>query len=209
MSQLQQFFLQQRAQYRKWDFLIFTVLTLLSILNGQTTVFYLIYFFWWNELITIVIDRILYKQNPNAVFESEKGETVFSSLFIMGIYWVFIVVFFGFIAASKNTELIMVNMQVLFFQNWFFNSNLVVIILERIFLHKTRQPLEVSFGGFTPNMVVLHISIVLGGVIMFFVVKNYPGTFTPENLWGSVLIALPFLLLKMGLAYFSSNTSKK
>lgn len=95
----------------------------------------------------------------------------------------------------------MINMKALFFQNWFFNINLFFVIAERIYLHKSHQPIQVSFGGFTPNMIVLHVSIILGAIMMFFVVKKYPVTFTPENLWGSVLIALPFLLLKMGMQY--------
>jgi hypothetical protein len=54
-------------------------------------------------------------------------------------------------------------------------------------------------------MVVLHISIVLGGLLMFFVVKNYPTVFTPENLWGSVIIILPFFLLKAVVQYFTTS----
>lgn len=205
MNKLHQFFLQQRANYQQWDFLIFTALTLLSILNGQTTVFYLIYFFWWNEWLRIIIDRILYKKNPNAKFTGDKRDSIFSSFFMMGIYFVFIVVFFGIITSYKNDAQMFVNVEVLFFQNWFFNINLLFVIAERIFLHKTEQPMEVSFGGFISHMIVLHISIVVGGCLLFFVVQNYPETFTPENLWGSVLVALPFLLLKMVAGKFSNN----
>lgn len=206
MNKIREFLLQQRANYSQWDFLVFVALTLLSILNGQTTVFYLIYFFWWNELLRLLIDRILYKKNTQSVFLGDGKSSVFSSLFIMAIYFVFIVVFFGFIAASDSTELIIVNMEALFFQNWFFNCNLIFVILERIYLHKSNHPLQITFGGFTPNMIILHISIIMGGMLLFFVVKNFPETFTPKNLWGSVLIALPFLLLKMGASYLSNNT---
>ena len=191
--------------YYKWDFLVFTTLTIFSLLNGQVTVFYLIYFFWWNELLRIIIDRLLYKKNPNAQLASNPAESILSSFFLMGIYFVFIVVFFGFIAAVDNTALVMVNMKVLFFQNWFFNANLVFLIVERIWIHKGHKPQLVSFGGFTPNMILLHVSIILGGIVMFFIVKNFPKIFTPENLWGSVLIALPFLLLQLGASYFSKR----
>lgn len=209
MNKIHQFFLQQKSNYRKWDFFTFTLLTLLSILNAQITVFYLIYFFWWNELVRIIIDRLYYKRNPNAVFVGDHRDSIFSSFFIMAIYVVFIVVFFGFIAASDNTKLLMVNMKTLFFQNWFFNINLIFVIVEQFFLHHTHQQVEVSFGGFTPNMIILHISIIVGGIVMFFVVKEYPEIFTPQNLWGSVLIVLPFLVLKMALTNFSSNTHQK
>ena len=43
-------------RYQEWEFVLFTLLTLLSILKGQTTIFYIIYFFWWAELIRLLID---------------------------------------------------------------------------------------------------------------------------------------------------------
>jgi hypothetical protein len=193
------------THHGKWDFWVFTLLTIFSLLNGQVTVFYLIYFFWWNELLRIIIDRLFYKTNPNAQLASNPAESIFSSFFLMGIYFVFIVVFFGFIAAVDNTALVMANMKVLFFGNWFFNANLVFLIVERIWIHKSHKPQLVSFGGFTPNMILLHVSIILGGVVMFFIVKNFPTIFTPENLWGSVLIATPFLLLQLGASYLTSR----
>jgi hypothetical protein len=51
----------------------------------------------------------------------------------------------------------------------------------------------------------------VGAVLMFFLVREYPDTFTPENRWGSALVALPFLLLKMGMQYLtaSDNTINK
>ena len=191
--------------YRKWDFLIFTVLTLLSVLNGQTTLFYLVYFFWWNELIRIAVDRICYKQNPNSILRNGVQGSVLGSLSQMAIYFVFIVVFFGLMANWKNTEIMIANIQVLFFQNWFFNLNLIYVLIERVYLHQQHLPVQVSFGHFTPNMIVLHIAIILGGILMFFVVKNFPATFTPDNLWGSVIIISPLLVLKMVVSYFFTS----
>jgi hypothetical protein len=197
----------QAQYYRQWDFLLFAVLTLMSVLSGQTTVFYLLYFFWWNELIRLVVDRLCYKRNQNAVYEDGHGKGFGESLFLMGIYWVFLVVIFGFIAAkdTEGTDIIIANMRVLLFHN------LIFVLLERLYLHKTRQPLQIYFGAFNPNTIVLHISIIVGAVLMFFLVREYPDTFTPENRWGSALIALPFLLLKMGMQYLtaSDNTINK
>jgi hypothetical protein len=197
---------QQLKKYQQWDFIIFLILTLLSVLNGQTTVFYLMYFFWFNELIRIVVDRWYAKKNPNAVNKDWQSSDFTVGLFSMGIYWVFLVVFFGFIAASSNSDIIFSNMEVLFFQNWFFNINLIFVLVERIYLHQKQQPLTIYFGAFNPNMIVLHVSIIVGGVILFFLVKQFPATFTPENTWGSVLIVLPFLLLKILVQKLTSNT---
>ncbi|WP_111669407.1 hypothetical protein [Algoriphagus litoralis] len=203
MNRLLSLFHQPIRNYRKWDFLIFTCITAASIVQGQSTVFYILYFFWWNELIRILVDRIAVKFNPNAQVTENGG--IGSSLFLMGIYWVFLVVFFALIATWDDQELSFVNLEILTFQNWFFNANLIFVLLERIYLHQRQAPLSVSFGGFTLNMIVIHISIILGGILMFFVVKNYPGIFTPENRWGSLLIISPFLAIRMGVDWFSSS----
>lgn len=197
----------QAQYYRQSDFFLFAVLTLMSVLSGQTTVFYLLYFFWWNELIRLVVDRLCYKRNLNAVYEDGHGKGFGESLFLMGIYWVFLVVMFGFIAGMDSTEIIIANMRVLVFHNWFFNINLIFVLLERIYLHKTRQLLQIYFGAFNPNTIVLHIAIIVGAALMFFVVREYPETFTPENRWGSALIALPFLLLKIGMQYLTTSNN--
>ena len=188
---------QQLKKYQKWDFLVFMLLTLLSVLNGQTTVFYLMYFFWWNEVIRLIVDRLYFKKNPNAINEDWQSTGFMGGLFSMGIYWVFLIVFFGFIAVSDNREIILTNMEIVFFQNWFFNLNLIFVLFERIYLHQKQQPLTIYFGAFNPNMIILHVSIIVGGLILFFLVKRFPETFTPENQWGSVVIVFPFLLLKM------------
>lgn len=49
---------------------------------------------------------------------------------------------------------------------------------------------------FTGRLLVMHIAIVVGGVLYAFVSRRFTTIFTPENLWSSALIALPFLLLK-------------
>ncbi|WP_149025857.1 hypothetical protein [Polaribacter sp. BM10] len=191
--------------YSQWDFLVFTLFTILSILNGKTTIFYILYFFWCNELLRIIIDRLLYKSNSNALLGFSEKTTILPSLFPMGIYFVFIVVFFGFVSSWKNEEITIMNMQILFFKNTFFVLNLIFVAIERILLHRTQQAVIVIFGIFTPNMLILHISIILGALLMFFVIRSFPEIFTPSNLWGSVIIIFPFLLIKAFFAYYRQN----
>lgn len=199
MLDLQNIMLNKQALHQgRLNVFVFTLLTLVSLLFGQTTIFYLIYFFWCNELINMIVDRIFYRRYT-AVVEIHG----YGSLFVMAIYGVFILVFFGLIANWKNNDLIMVNLEILFLKNWFFNINLLFVLAERIYLHKTKQPMLLSFGSFTANMIVLHISIIVGGLLMFFIVKNYPTIFTSDNLWGSIIIILPFLLLKIAVNHYS------
>ncbi len=183
------------------DAWVFTLFTVLGVYQGEVTIFYILYFFWWNEAAIISVDRLFYKRNPQAIFTSGESTTtpISRSLFVLGIYFVFIVVFFGFIANWQNQKLLITNLEVLFFHNWFFNLNLSFVLLERLYRHWTNKPVLMSSGIFTVNMIVLHISIILSAFILFFVVFRYPDIFTPDNLWGSVLIITPFLLLRLVL----------
>ena len=155
----------------------------------------------------IIIDTFMYRRNPNAK-QDGKRMLLLAPLGQMFIYFLFIVVFFGFMLNWGNTHITMINMQVLGFHNWFFNLNLLFVIAERIYIHKTHQPVDVSLSIFTPPMIVLHVSIIVGAVLMFFVVRNFPDTFTPNNLWGSVIIILPFLGFKMLMNWWMAPVKK-
>ncbi|MFY7840571.1 MAG: hypothetical protein ACOVP7_09870 [Lacibacter sp.] len=184
------------------EFLLFLLFTVAAVVNGQTSVFYVLYFFWWSELLRIIIDRICYKRNANAVYNPVGPLPVWTSLFILGIHFVFIVVLFGFIANWDNVDLLTLNMRVLLFKNFFFNGNLLFVVLQRLYMHWQQQPVKIEYGGFTPNILILHIAIIFGGILQMFVVKRYTDIFTPDNLWGSALLLLPFLLLKAGFYWF-------
>ena len=204
MSILASIIAQPKKHLREWDFIIFTVLTALSVGYGQTTVFYVIYFFWWSEFIRIIIKSIFQRFNKSNNSNQLEAKLMFGSLFMMLIYLVFSIVFFGLIANWNNSEITLTNMKIMFFRNWFFNINLLFVLLEHIYINLNSNNTIAVFGQFTSNMLVLHISIILGGIIMFFIVKPFPETFSPDNLWSSVLIILPFLLLKMGMQFILS-----
>lgn len=188
-------------RFLKWDLIIFIVLTVSAILSGQTTVFYIIYLFWWYELIRIFISLFFRNKNKDATGQSSFA-TFWSSLFLMGIYWVFIVVIFGLFASFEDDDALIINFQVLGFSNWFFNLNLILIIVERLFLHTRKDIKTIQFSAFNHNTITIHISIILGALLLFFVVKNFPDVFTPENRWGSTLIILPFIFIKTGIQYY-------
>ncbi|WP_346236852.1 hypothetical protein ABDK00_013585 [Niabella insulamsoli] len=178
--------------------LVFIAFTLLSILNQKTTIFYIIYLFWWTELLHLLIGRFfLRKQWRAASGPKTQQPSMFNHLFLMGIYWVFIIVFFGLMANWRNEDIMMVNFEVLLFRNLFFNLNLAYIIMVRIGYCKTLTDLPPTPSLFTTGMIILHISVIVGGILMFFVVKKFPEIFTPENLWGSAIIIAPFLALRL------------
>ena len=80
---------------------IFILLTCLSVYFGQTSIFYVIYFFWWNELICITVDSFFNKKNK---VEKKQPTETFGSYFLMFIYGVFILVFFGLILLYRKKK---------------------------------------------------------------------------------------------------------
>ena len=208
MRNLQNFFFSKGTRFAKWDFLIFAIITFAALWLRQTTIFYLIYFFWWTELINISIDQLFHRKNPNAKrFELGKS-SILASFILLAIYFVFIVLIFGYFSVSNHSGELLINFQIIRFNNWFFNANLFFILIERIYIHQTHQKVNVRFGGFTINMLVIHLSIIFGAILLFFIVNAFPDTFTYENRLGTLLIALPFVVLKFFGNYFSGWNSK-
>lgn len=196
--------------YNKWDILTFIAFTFLSLLIGQVTFFYLIYFFWWNEVILSVVDRFYSRRNPNAVFKRSDDLPWVARFFMMLVY--LIIAFFVFVIFegwhNQDHELMGKNAITLYLLNPFFTLNLIFILIQRIRLHKKKQPVDMYFGITTPNKIILHVSLLVGLFLLIFVVNKYPTLFTSKNHWGSALIALPFLLMKLGMYYKLERENK-
>ncbi|MFV0604355.1 MAG: hypothetical protein ACK5NK_00815 [Niabella sp.] len=176
-------------------FLFFSVL---ALLKGQATIFYMMYFFWWQELIRTMADTaFLYKKRK--IVEDWKTEIkkIYPRYFLLFIYLIFIVVFFGFIANWDNTDLVILNFEVLLFRNIFFDCNLIVFALNVFYRTFYIHEYKTIDDAFNPRTIIMHISIILGAIISFFVVRRYPEIFVPGNMWASVAIITPFLLLRV------------
>ncbi len=192
----------KKALDNNWiNFLVFTTLTIFALLQGQISVFYIMYLFWWEELIRIIVNAVYnrtYRQYAVVVDATNKtqGQSLLGAFFMLGIYLIFLVVFFGLMANWDNKHILFINIEVLLFRNWFFNINLIFILINQIGYRRSIQQVLPIDGPFTPNMIVLHISIIVGAVLNFFVVDRFPKIFTSENLLGSVLMILPFFLLR-------------
>ena len=179
------------------DSVFFLFITVLGLLNGQVSVFYIIYLFWFQELLRTLISFIFMKKSP------ELGKNIavfFMSLFPMTIYFVFIIVLFGFMLNWNNWELMALNFETFLFRNIYFNISLFFFLAESVFfsyLNRKTFDFSENVQAFNPRHLILHISIILGAIIQLFIVKKFPEYFSPENLWGSVLVITPFLALRL------------
>ncbi|SMC83470.1 hypothetical protein [Cellulophaga tyrosinoxydans] len=180
-----------RKNFNTLDTLAILIFTLLAIYSNQVTIFYILYLFWWNEVLYSIVTHY-FKKRKNL------EANLSSKFFLMGIYFIFIVLFFGFIAHYKKYELVAINFEILFFKNIFFNFNLVLFLLEIIWFYKS-NPNEIEQANihpFSARGIILHISIILGAFMMLLVVPNFPNLFTPDNNWNAVAIILPFIALR-------------
>lgn len=173
-----------------------SVITIIALINKEITVFYMLYLFWWQALIEIIADflQLLRMKIPL--------KTAYANLknagFLLGIYFVFIVVLFGIVFSFSNEDIMMTNFQVMVFQQYSFNLNILLFIAIIIFklLRSEANITRLNIGIFTPKLIILHISIILGALVHFGLLHYYPESFK-ESIYPYILSAVPFLLLQI------------
>ncbi len=164
---------------------------------GNTSVFYLLYLFWWHELIATIFDAWYVSRREITNPASASSYPLGSRLFLLGIYLVFIVVVFGLIASWGNSAVLGINMRAFLFRDILFTISLTGIVLNEWWLRQQGYvESQYSRDPFSGRMVVMHFSIIFGSLLHFMVVKRFPQLFTDENPWGSVIVCVPFLVLK-------------
>lgn len=182
-------------QLYKIDILTMLVITLLGIVQGQVTVFYIVYLFWFQELIRTLVDFVCLIQKKKTI--PEKFDLIkisFGSFFILFIYVVFIVLLFGFMLNWGNRDLLGKNILVLMFRNGYFNANMLLFLAEYIYFRSRADNTDLQMPLFSRRHIILHISIILGGLMQLALVPRFN---LENNLWASALVIMPFLLLKI------------
>lgn len=173
----------------------FLIITILGVAYGQVTVFYLLYFFWFQVLLKNIVDFILYKlQKPQA--PQIPLALLGSNILMMVIYLIFIVIIFGLMMNWYQKELLFLNVKTMMFLNKFFVLNLLLFLVQYIFYKKDTKVDVSSFEVFNKSHVILHISIILGAVIDGVISDKIASFFPAESLWPSAFVVIPFVLLK-------------
>lgn len=174
-----------------------TVFTAFSIVNKEISVFYIIYLFWFHEFLrnSIKIGFYLFKKEKIAFLEVYL-KTIKSKSFILFVYFIFIFIFFGLMLDWENTDLIMINFEVLMFKNTLFNLT-TALFLARELMSYYNNELEKNYKNvFLSNgVIILHISIILGMLIWGFLPKSIYEN-NSSNILSAIVIA-PFLILKL------------
>lgn len=176
---------------------LMTIFTMLTIVNNQISVFYIIYLFWFHEFLRTIIKIGFY------IFKKEQIEnrqaylaTLKSKLYILFVYFIFIFIFFGLMLDWKNDDLIIINLEVLMLKNTLFNLTIATFLVRELLLYFNDDLKSFNRNVFLSNgVIILHISIIIGILIWGFLPKtSYENT--NSNILSAIVIA-PFLLLKM------------
>lgn len=173
-----------------------TVFTLLTILNNQISVFYIIYLFWFHEFLRTIIKLVFYIfKREKIVDKSAYFKTIKDKMFVLFIYFIFIFIFFGLIIDWKNNPLIFINLEVLMLKNTMFNLTIATFLVRELLLYINDELNSFKEHFFLSNgIIILHISIIIGMFIWGFVPKSIYEN-SNSNLLSGLIIA-PFLLLK-------------
>ncbi|SEF59351.1 hypothetical protein SAMN05421847_0404 [Halpernia humi] len=186
----------EQLNLRYFSFLGTLVLSIYALYNKEISVFYMLYLFWWQALIEIFTVIIInFKKTKNFI---NSAKLVSSSFFLMFIYFIFIIVLFGFVFAFRNEDLIMLNFQVFFFRNTTFNLNILLMLIFAVLYFNSEKNIfyaNQNFGVFSNRMLILHVSIILGAVIHFGSQHFLDVRFT-KSIYFYIISALPFLIIK-------------
>jgi len=185
----------------KWhnriEILTLLLTTLWGTLQGEVTVFYIIYLFWFQELVRTAVNvGYAYATGMEDGTKPVTRDWI-GNIFILFIYVVFIILLFGFMLNWDNLHLMSINMQTLFFRNWSFNANLMLFAVQYFLYCKNTGTQAPDLKIFNRNHIILHVSIITGALLQMMVLNKYPEYFSGNVLWGSGLVVLPFLLLRV------------
>lgn len=179
--------------------IVFSVLTLIAIRDKEITMFYLIYLFWIDEFIKTVFDWINYLKFKTAYNLKAQKPQIGNRFFLLIIYFIFIIVCFGFILGWRDTDTVLQNMEVLVFKNLFFNVTVVGFLLREIIQLYTNKNEKVFLphGLFSKGLLTLHVSIILG----MFVWALISGKLFDFNIdmgeYTYILAIVPFIIIKL------------
>ncbi|WP_107037266.1 DUF6498-containing protein [Brumimicrobium mesophilum] len=185
--------------FNRIDTIAIVLFSVYALLKGEITVFYMLHLFWWQTLIHVIVNTIktLFIKR-SAPYRSKVLRYFGENMFLLIIYLIFVVLLFGIVLNFNNNHLAAINMEVILFMNWSFNFNLIVFLITAIFFDRNYVDDVKNFtNAFFPRNIILHISIILGAFLHFFVIYRFPNLFASEINWGSVLVISPFLILRV------------
>jgi len=177
----------------------FTALTVVAVLMKEITIFYVIYIFWWDELIKTSFDFLRYTFKTNQIEDPENLKVdIGVRFFMLFLYFVFIVICFGFIINWSSQDTISTNIEVLVFQNIYFNISLISFISREAYFYYKNLFTQVGLRNLmSGGILTLHISIILGLLMWGISTKKIVSLPLDLESYSTILAIAPFFIVKI------------
>lgn len=171
------------AKKNNFDLLVRILSILLSngmvvygVLYLNWNFFMVIYSYWFAELVSSVFDKIKYRtlKKRNELSGLVLGKESDGKFLFLFVYWIFIVLIAGFLAAPENT--IGENIVVLLFMKRAFNISLLIMIIGELLVycqqfilsrHYTAEEVIKANSLTNKRTMIMHIAIIAGAFIWF------------------------------------------
>ncbi|SDG72921.1 DUF6498-containing protein [Winogradskyella thalassocola] len=191
--------------------IVLSIITIIAIVNKQVSVFYIIYLFWFDELLKTIFDFLKSRfQNKNIIHLQRYKGLVKSRFFMLGIYLIFILVCFGILLDWNDSDIVIGNFEVFFFKNLWFNISVLGFLGREIVQYYYDDTIQPSAHNIvSKGMLTLHLSIILGVLLWFFFSKNWDNDIFNLSAYNSTLAILPFVIIKFVFEIMEINDRHK
>ncbi len=178
-----------------------------EVVNGSGGIFYIVYLFWFDEVIRTISlwiqAKIYLKKNTNDNTFKTEFRLVRGRFFMLFLYSIFIVVVFGifFNIFQKNLGALTENILIITFNNLSFNICLLISVTREVVAIRSNSKLISNYKPdiqlMSTNIMTLHISIILGG-LFWAVVNGKIGNYKLDlGMFQPYAIGIPFFVIKL------------
>ena len=187
---------------------VFSAYALYTVLYAHSNMFFIIYLFWFDELIRNISTYIQVKMHVeyislNREFTKQTAlNHIKARFFMLAIYAVFIVIVFGlfFYRGKKISDQLIQNVRIFFFRDVTFNICIMISIVREIlqirYARLNRYAPITPFNAMSGHLFTLHLSIIFGGLMWAATSGNFKQFHLDLGNYNQYAIILPFFIIK-------------
>lgn len=200
---------------------LFSAYAIYSITYQNASIFFIVYLFWFDELIrsiSMYIQLKMYTEDLQIVPKFTKAQSltnVKTRFFFLFVYSVFIVIVFGlfFHLDKENTDALGRNIEIVFFKDLAFNVCIMIAIVREIIQIRTaslnRNALIPIFSAMSGNLITIHVSIILGAFLWAITSGKFTSFSFTLGSFNKYAIILPFFIVKFCVDLYVINHADK
>lgn len=199
--------------------LLFSAYAIYSVVYQHSSIFFIIYLFWFDELIrnvSALIQVKMHLEDPATKTETSKSRAlsaIKSRFFLLFVYAIFIVLVFGifFNLSKEKTADLVTNIKIIMFRDLGFNLCIMIALVRETLqikiAHKNRNAPIAGYGVMGANLLTLHLSIVLGGLLWASINGQFSGFKLNLGTFNQYAIILPFFIVKLLVDFYQIRNS--